>query len=217
MKSDAGTALLTALMITALVGALTAALVFVVVTENRVSANHQLAQAGVYAADAAFERTVGELRRLATWQLVPDASGVSAGTDFNDGEIVPRLPDGTVLDLARLATERQADSNAFYPSGPNRPIWRLYAHASLARVIPAFGSSAPPYVIVWLADDPDETDGNPARDSNGTIMVRAEAFVAGGGWRAVEATLSRESVRDGTAAGVTMISNVAIVAWREAR
>jgi hypothetical protein len=216
-SSDKGAALLTALMITALVGALTAALVFVVVTENRVSANHQAAQVGAYAAVAAVERTFGELRRLATWELVPDTSGPSAPEDFNDGASAARLPDGTVLDLARLTSKRQADSNAFYPGGADRPVWRLYAHASLARMIPTVDGSARPYVIVWVADDPDDTDGNPFRDSNDTMLVRAEAFGMRGGWRAIDATIGRQGARDGTAAGVTMISHVAIVTWREAR
>ena len=51
------------------------------------------------------------------------------------GRLLFRLADGTILDLARLTTERQADSNVFYPNTPDRPEWRLFAHASLERMI----------------------------------------------------------------------------------
>lgn len=215
VSSDRGMALLTAVMITAFVGALIAALVYVVVTESRVSANHQAAQLGAYAAAAGVERLVAELRPLSTWELVPSTSSVAA--DFNDGISAPVLADGTSLDLARLTTDRQSNSNAFYPDGPNRPVWNLYAHASLARIASAAGTTASPYVIVWVADDPDESDDDPARDSNDTILVRAEAFGVHGSWRAIEATIARSSVRDGTVGGGATISKVALIAWREAR
>jgi Tfp pilus assembly protein PilX len=212
-RSDRGAALIIALMITSLVGALAAALVCVVVTESRVGRNHQSAEAGAYAAAAGLERLIGELRRTPAWAAVPSTS--SSAADFNDARSAPTLADGTVLDLARLTTDRQAASNAFYPSGPDQPVWTLYAHASLARITSGDPRMANPYIVVWVADDPDDTDGDPSRDSNGAILVRAEAFGVRGGRRAVEATLAASPVRDD--AGVTVMSTVTVVAWREAR
>jgi len=212
-RSDRGAALITALMITSLVGALAASLVFVVVTESRVGRNQQAAESGAYAAAAGVERLIGELRRLPSWQMVPSSS--SAAGAFNDGRPMPSLADGTPLDLARLTADRQATSDAFYPSGPNRPVWGLYAHASLARITSSDPRMALPYVVVWVADDPDEADGDPSRDSNGIILVRAEAFGTRGGRRAIEATLAASVVRD--PAGLPVLSNVAVVAVREAR
>ena len=212
-RSDRGAALLTAVMITSLVAALAASLTFVVVTESRVARNHQSGQSGAYGAAAGVERLIGELRRLPAWQQVPSTSSSSAR--FDDGWGVPTLPDGTSLDLGRLTATRQAASDIFYPPGANRPVWNLYAHASLARISGTDPRVPGPYIVVWVADDADETDGDPSRDSNEILLVRAEAFGARGAWRAVEATLSGSVVTD--AAGVPVMSKVAVVTWREAR
>jgi hypothetical protein len=212
-SSDRGAALIAALIITSLIGALMACLVFIVVTESRIGRNQQAAESGAYAAGAGVERLIGELRRLPTWQLVPSAPSIAPS--FNDGRVTPALADGTPLDLARLTADRQAHSDAFYPAGPNRPQWTLYAHASLARITASDSQLPGPYVVVWVADDPDDADGDPSRDSNGMILVRAEAFDVRGAWRAIEATLAASIVRDGDA--VPIMSRVAVVAWREAR
>lgn len=210
---DRGAALLVAVMITSLLAALAASLVFVVVTESRVGRHYQSAASGGYAAAAGIERLIGDLRRMATWQAVPSMSSASA--DFNDGRVTTRLADGSSLDLARLTSDRQIATDAFYPAGPNRPVWSLYAHASIARIIARNLGAPDPYVVVWVADDPDETDGDPSRDSNGVILVRADAFGARGAWRAIEATLSADVVSDD--AGVPIMSRVSVVTWREAR
>jgi hypothetical protein len=211
--SDRGAALLTAVMITALVAALAASLAFVVVTESRVGHNYQAAQSGGYAATAGVERLIGDLRRLPGWIDVPSTASSSDG--FNDGRVLPTLSDGTSLDLTRITGDRQAASDAFYPAAPNRPVWSLYAHASMARIASTDPRAPGPYVVVWVADDADETDGDPSHDSNGVILVRAEAFGARGGWRAIEATLSGSAVTD--VAGVPIMNKVSVLAWREAR
>ena len=143
----------------------------------------------LYAADAGVERAIGDLRPLATWRAVPATASGSA--DFNDGVTIARAPDGAVLDLAQLTARRQAESDALYPNTPDRPVWRLFAHASLNRMI-AGSATAPPYVIVWIGDDLDEVDGDPATDTNDVVMIHAEAFGTRGGRRAVEATIQRE-------------------------
>ena len=215
-RSDRGTVLVSALMVTALLGTLGAALAFVVTTESVIAANHRAAQQGLYAADAGVERAIGELRRLTTWRTVP-GSAESSASDFNDGAIAPRAADGTALDLARLTSRRQADSNTFYPDAPDRPLWHLFAHASLDRMISGGGSARSPYVVVWIADDPDDLDGDPSLDSNDIVIVRSEAFGIRGGRRAVEATILRESALDGAAAGAPSRSDVSVIAWREVR
>lgn len=212
-QADRGAALLIAVMITSLLAALAASLVFVVVTESRVGRHHQSAASGGYAAAAGIERLIGDLRRLPTWQTVPSLSSASA--DFNDGRVMATLADGSSLDLARLTRDRQTATDALYPAGPNRPVWSLYAHASMAHIISSTLGAPDAYVVAWVADDPDETDGDPSRDSNGVILVRAEAFGTRGAWRAIEATLSADVVSDD--AGVPIMSRVAVVTWREAR
>ena len=210
---ERGAALIAALMITSLIGALMASLVFVVVTDSRIGRHQQAAESGRYAAAAGVERLIGELRRLPSWQLVPSTS--SSLSSFNDGQVTPRLADGSPINLLRLTADRQAASDAFYPSGANRPLWSLYAHASLSRMVSGDSRSPNPYVVVWVADDPEDGDGDPARDSNGVILVRAEAFDVRGAWRAVDVTLGAAIVRD--ADGTPIASRVSVIAWREAR
>ena len=47
------------------------------------------------------------------------------------------------------------------PWGTNNPIWRLYAHGALADLSPSGAIDSNVYVVVWVADDPLETDGLP--------------------------------------------------------
>ena len=207
-------------MITALLGTLGGVLVVLVATETHISANHRDALEALYVADAGIERAIGDLRTLSGWQAVPGASPSSEPSDFRDGEAAPRLSDGTILDLARLTVERQAGSNAVHPAGPDRPIWRLFAHAPIGRLMPAGVIRSPAYVVVWIADDVDDGDGDPLRDSNGVLVVRAEAFGLRGLRRRIEATVAREESPGGAGSepeGEESVqrTEVRMICWRE--
>jgi hypothetical protein len=214
---ERGTALLCALLITALLATLGAALVIVVTAETLVGAHYRMSQQGLYAAEAGVERAIGELRRLSTWQGTPAHGSSSSSADFNDGSLAPALADGTVLDLAQLTAARQAESDVFYANTPDRPEWRLFAHASLERMIADDAGTAPPYVVVWIADDPDDLDGNPGRDSNDVLIVRSQVFGVGGVRQSVEATIARQSALDGAGAGGAMRSDVNVISWHDVR
>ena len=216
-SSERGTALLCALVIIALLTTLVAALVVLATTETLVSAHHAASQQALYAAEAGAERAIGELRALPTWQTVPMPGSAFAFADFNDGSVAPELFDGTVLDLPQLTVERQADSDGFFPNTPDRPQWRLFGHATLDRMIAEGAGGAPPYLIVWVADDPGDLDGDPGRDSNDILLVRSEAFGGAGVRRSVQATVLRQSALDGAAGGGVMRSDVNVIAWLEMR
>lgn len=213
--SERGTILIATLIVIVLLGTLGAALALVVSTESRTAANYQAAQQALYATDAGIARALGDLRLLPTWRDVPGPAGGSSSADFNDGQMICRAPDGRSLDLGQLTTKQQAESNATYPTTINRPEWRLFGHASLARMT---GTAIPnaPYVVVWVADDPDDLDGDPGSDSNDVVMVHAEAFGIRGSRRAIEVTIQRE---EGAAAGLpgATRSDVRLIAWREVR
>lgn len=223
--SHQGTALICTLMVMSLVGALGGALVFLIATESMISANHRAAQQALYGADAAIERAIGDLRRLSDWRDVPGAAVDSAAPDFRDGTAAPRLADGAVLDLARLTAERQTESNADYDASGNRPIWRLFAHAALDRLVPADLPPPPVYLVVWIADDVEDADGDPLRDSNDVLMIRSEAFGLRGTRRRVDATLAREirfeAIEPAEAGspppGRVRRNEVRVMSWREAR
>jgi hypothetical protein len=214
---ERGTVLLCALMVTALLTTLGASLVMVVITEALVGAHHRASQEALYAAESGVERTIGELRRMASWQTVPAAGAATALPELNDGSLTPVLSDRRRLDLVRLTADRQADSDRSYPNTPDRPAWRLFGHAPLDRLIGGDAGTAPPYVIVWIADDPGDLDGDPARDSNDILLVRGEVVGVRGMHRAVEAAIRRLSALDAAGAGGAMRSDVNVIAWREVR
>ena len=216
-EKDDGMALLCALLMTALLSTLGGTLVVLVLAEQLASARHRASLEGLYAAEAGIERAIGELRLLPGWQTLPGPGTGSASPDFNDGASTARLADGTVLDLGALTIERQVESDAAYPSAADRPVWRLFAHACLDRVIEGGAGTAPSYVLVWIADDPDDLDGDPARDSNDVVMVRAQVFGVGRIRRAVEVVLRRHSALDAAGGGGTLRTDVDAIAWREVR
>ena len=215
LRRDRGSVLLSALMIIVLIATLGAALGLVVSTELSAAANYEESERALYAADAGIERAIGELRLLSTWALVPTPSATTSLSDFDDGQSVPRAPDGLTLNLAQLTSRRQAESDALYPTSPNRPVWHLFAHAPLNRIVPGV-DAASPYVVVWISDDVDEVDGNPAIDSNDVVVIHAEAFGIRGGKRAVEVTIYREQAMAAGLPGV-MRSDVQVLAWHEVR
>jgi len=212
-KGDRGSVLLCALMVIALIATLGAALSLVVSTESAVAGNYVAAQQGLYAAEAGMERAIGEIRLLPIWSALPAPSSTTGSADFNDGQATPKGPDGSTLDLAQLTIHRQAESDAMRPSGPDRPVWRLYAHAPFGRIAAAAGTMAP-YVVVWIADDPDDLDGDPAVDTNDVVIMHAEAFGVRGGRRAIEVTIQREEAMAAGFAGARR-SDVRVIAWHE--
>lgn len=212
-RSERGTVLLATLMVITLLAALGAALALVVSTESVTAANYESAQQSLYAADAGVERTVGELRLLASWQNVP--TSMSGWSNFSDGLTIARAPDGASLDLAQLTIRRQTESNSMYPTSPNRPVWRVFGHASMNQMI-AGSAVAPPYVVAWIADDPDDLDGDPATDTNDVVIIHAEAFGVRGSRRAIEAAIRREEAMAAGLPGVTR-SDLRLIAWQEVR
>jgi hypothetical protein len=47
------------------------------------------------------------------------------------------------------------------------------------------------YVVVWVADDTAERDGDPSRDANGVLLLHAQAFGPRGARKSVDATVMR--------------------------
>ncbi len=211
VSAEHGSVLLCALMVITLIATLGAAVTLIVATESAVAANYHASQQGLYAADAGIERAIAELRALPAWSTVPVSA--TSSSDFNDGQVTPRGPDGSMLNLAQMTVRRQAESDAVYANLPNRPVWRLYAHAPLNRIASG-GGDVRPYVVVWIADDADEIDGNASVDTNDVVMLHAEAFTAGGGKRAIAATIQREEAMAAGLPGVVR-SDVSMIAWHE--
>jgi hypothetical protein len=187
---EKGAALLIAILTTMLLAGLAASLVYVSTTETLISAAFRHGEETSSAADAALERALLDLDLLPDWTAVLGASAVS----FSDGQVQFAAPDGRRFDLGQLTLQRQRESDASYGAqafGADTPQWRLYAHANLGNILPTGSAHQPAYLVVWVADDGWDGDGNPAADSNQLVLVHAEAYGAGGARRAFEASVGR--------------------------
>jgi hypothetical protein len=209
--SARGIALVVTLLLTSLLTALGLALMLLSTGESWLSAAYRTSEELSYAADAAVARVQIDLTRAADWTPLLSSSG--AVSSLNDGSALPRLTDSTTLDLDAETRALQAKSDALYGSAdPDRPVWRLLAHAPLSTL--TSGSPAPAiYLAAWIADDREDGDGNPQADANGRVYVHAEAFAPAGARRGTEATLGRAAGPGPSGAP----SGVQMLAWRELR
>ena len=209
LDNERGVAVVLALLLALLVGAIAAALVVLTTTETLISASFRHGQESSYGAEAALERALDDLATMPDWSPVLAAAPANVVSSFDDGVASPLAPDGRRLDLARLTADRQRESDV--RDGPtvfgaDSPRWRLFAHAPLSALLAAPGLDLPLYLVVWVADDELDGDGDPAVNRNGRIVVWAMAFGAGGARRSVEARVGR---RDG--------GDLQLLAWREPR
>jgi hypothetical protein len=166
--------LLLVLTTTTLAGGLT----LTSLTERQIAAAHRRGVVLAYAADAAANRVLAGLTQTAEWATVP-GSWTGGPVDVDDG---------VNARTAALNTELRAR----FPVGNDTPVWR-----------PVSSVGGTVRSMVWVADDPNEIDGDPDADSNGVIVVRAEAVAALGARKAVMLWLERAD------------AGVRCLAWRE--
>jgi hypothetical protein len=206
VPDDRGVALLLTLVATALLTALAASLVISTSIETLISGSYRASQEAFYAADAALERAIHELSFLPDWTVVLVAPPSNVLASFDDGLPGATSPDGRPLSFALLTAERQAASDAAGSFGADRPVWRVYAHAPLQSILPA-GTVAPAaYVLLWIQDDGGDGDGDPAKDSNGVVLVCVEAYGPAGARRRIAASIGRVAP-----------GGVRLLAWRDER
>ncbi len=191
LRSERGIALIVVLMATMLLTALVLSLVMVTSGETMLTANYRHSQETLYGADAAVERVVQDILTVSQWNQLISAGG-NLQSSFTEGPTNVTLPDGTVIDVFKERDRLQALSDTTGVWGANNPRWQVYAYGPLSSILPD-GVDSPVYVVVLVADDPSETDGNPSVDSNGVLTLHAEAFGAGGARKVVEVTLARTS------------------------
>jgi hypothetical protein len=172
LGGDAGAALILALMISGLLAALGLSVLLVADAERRMAAHANHAWATLGAADAALERVLIDLRTSADWS--PYLEGRQR-SDFAGMERRAVLPAGGTWDLDAATATLQAETFPAGSYGADTPIWRLVAWGALADLAEAGAVDSLQYLIVWIADDPSDNDGNPLADQNGAITVRAEA------------------------------------------
>ena len=196
LGNEQGTALIIALLAMMLLTALGAAVVMVSSTETHIAANYRNSAEALYAADAATERVVEDLLLIPRWN---DILSGTAQSGFIDGDMTASktLPGGGTMKLccgANTATgQLQAETDTLNLWGANNPQWKLFAWGPLEDLLPNKVIDSPMYVAVWIADDPAETDANPAADVNGTLTMHAEAIGPSGTRKVIEVTVARTS------------------------
>ena len=122
--------------------ALATALMLTTMTETRIASSYGAGIEAFYAADAAIERAIDDLRTIPDWSIL---AGKAATSTFVDGppEGARTLWDGTTLDLGEeTRMVREGES----------PPWRLFAYSALAGMLPPGRLTSRAYVVVWVAD-----------------------------------------------------------------
>jgi hypothetical protein len=185
-----GAALLIALMAMMLMLALGTALTLTAITETRIAASYRAGIETFYAADAAIERAVVDLRMMPDWNGLPASATTSA---FLDGPPAGRrtLADGTTINLTDATT---------MVGGGGGPRWRLFAYGPLASMLPAGGISSRAYVVVWVADAPSAGVGE-------ALALLAHAYGPQGARRVITASVARTGL-DGS-------RGIRVLSWRE--
>ncbi|HTI38416.1 MAG TPA: hypothetical protein VL484_12685 [Vicinamibacterales bacterium] len=197
-------ALLTVLVAGVLLLAYGLTTTFMANTETAIASANRAGREAVYAADAAAHAAIAELAPMSVWDPVLGGQ-LSA---FHDVTMTPRVDgEANPLDLAARTATLQAETDAV-ASGPDRPVWRLFAWGPASMLLPSPASIGPFYLAVWFADDSGDGDGNPSADANGIVIVHAESYGAGGVLRAVECVISRSP---------TTGSRPLLLSWHELR
>ena len=179
--------------------AMTVALLATVDTEIDAVARSQAQTMAM--AETAVELTSAELALEADWNAVLSGVVVSRALP---AERSPALPGWGALDLASFTARLQRESDARAVWHDNASVWRLYLHGRLGDLLAARSPPLSAYVAVWVADDEVEEDRDPARDTNGMVALRAEAYGAGRAHQVVVATIRRRA------------HGVQLVSWRAA-
>ena len=219
--SDRGVALILVLMVMMTLSALAMSLALMVSTENRVAATYRDGMEVLYGADAALHRVLPDLAAAADRDLALTGTALSSFIDGPPG--LRRLPDGTFTDLRALtsmvncgrAVCSDADLNEARedrPWGRNNPRWQLYGYGPLSAGGPGRPGDSLIYVVVWVADDSSETDGDPLTDGGGEenpgrgrLSLMAHGYGRSGTRRVIESTVSQSD------------QGISVLSWREVR
>lgn len=219
MTGDRGAALIIVLLTMTLIASIGAALALTTAVETMVTGDFERLHEARYAAEGAFERALVDIAAIGDWNLL-----VSGGlqSTFTDGPPLGArtLADGASLDLAHVvnvancgkaaacsAADVTGNATGLRPWGPNNPVWHLFAYGRFDTVLPGAVFRSKCYVVVLVADDPAEIDGEPSVDGatpcdagqrppacnpgSGAIAVRAEAFGPRGAHQIVESIVAR--------------------------
>ena len=213
-ESERGIAMIIALLAMTLMIALGTALMLSTVTETKIVTNFRNNSEALYAADAAVERALDDLLTVPDWNNLLNGNAKSALVDGAPSG-VRTLADGSTFNLDEVLNMANCQKTTACSAGDltaitlerpwftNNPTWQLFAYGKLNDILPQGGINSPYYVVVMVADDPSETDGNPLQDGvaannpgSGVLSMRAEAFGPKGNHKVIELTLARTNTTE---------------------
>jgi hypothetical protein len=219
--SDRGVALMLVLLVMMTLSALAMSLALLVSTESRVAANYRDGLEVFYGAEAALERVLPDLAAEPDPNRVLTGLALSSLTDGPPG--LRRLPDGTFTDLHALTSllncgravcnDAELDeAREDRPWGRNNPRWQLYGYGPSTALGAGRLGEARVYAVVWVADDPSETDMDPFTDGGGEenpgrgrLSITAHGYGPASTRRVMEATVGRDD------------QGFSVLSWREVR
>jgi hypothetical protein len=185
-------AIASALVATVLLTGLGVALALMGIEESLLAGHDRQARALRLASESAAYLAVADLRRAPSWILIPALTA-----RFTDDTLTPQNPwDGATLDLTAETARAQADTDASRGPAEVPRVWRLLAYGPMARAAPAL-ECGPYYLVVWVADDGADTDGDPGSDSNGIVTIRADALGPDGGRATTRMSVARTAMAGG--------------------
>jgi len=233
LRTENGVALVAAMFVAVLTLALGTGLVLATSAETMVVGNYTRRAESAYAADAGISRVLADFATLADWNQA--LSGVVTSSFVDGPPSGTRTAGGVVVDLTRVQNEMNCgkatactdadmdEVTADRPWGWNNPRWRLYAYGKLGSLMFDDDRRSDYYIVVLVADDQSENDGDPlhdgASDSNpgaGIAVLRSEAFGPRGAHGVVEATVARVTAAGGRP-GYTGEGSLRVLSWREVR
>jgi hypothetical protein len=210
-----GTALLIAITLVLMLAAIGAAVSIATRTETLIAANFRQSREMLYAAEGAIALAVRDLGEIADWSAV--LSGAVASS-FTDGAALGTrtLPGGGTVVLCctapSLTDDVQRRAHGSRSWGDDTPQWQIFAWGPAAGWLAPGRIDSAMYIVVWVADDPADGDGNPAADANGILELHAHAMGPAGGRRVVEVLIARPQ-----AGGIPRPPGVRILSWRDLR
>ena len=174
------------------------------------------------AAESAVSLAIAALAAQPDWSLVP---GAGVASPFTDGVPGPRVVAGMPLDLVEATRQRTCGRTApcddaatsmvapGRPWGVRNPRWRLVVHLPLADIDAVAARACPCYLIAWVADDPADHDGDPARDAppgvpgHGVLLVRGAAVGGAGTLAEAEALVAQPCRRSNLPCGGSRVQS----------
>jgi hypothetical protein len=185
-------AILPAVLATAILAGLGVALALMGIEEALLAGHDRAARALRLASQSAARLAVADLTSAPAW-------GAISALPSRFVETMPSPPrpwDPSPLDLAAETIRVQAETDAARGNGESPRTWRLFISGPFARAAPGSGCG-PFYLLVWVADDGADTDGDPSVDSNGIVTVRADALGPDGGRASTLLSVMRTPVSGG--------------------